>query len=89
MKKIIAAIIRVIMPKAVRQHENTKSIQNAKHIHNAVVMQSLLDKEHSIRDSYNKEFDTVYTTKKALKEAYKRWKTGYNSAVALYHADFR
>ena len=83
MKKIIAAIIRVIIPKAVKKHEN------AKRIHNAMVLQNLLDKEHSIRDSYNNEFDTVYTTKKALKEAYKRWKTGYNSAVALYHADFR
>lgn len=82
MKKIIAAIIRAIMPKAVKKHEN------AKRVHNAIVLQNLLDKEHSIRDSYNNEFDTVYTTKKALKEAYKRWKTGYNSAVALYHADF-
>ena len=36
MKKIIAAIIRVIMPKAIKEHEN-------KRIHNANVLQHLLD----------------------------------------------
>ena len=82
MKKIIATIIRVIIPNVIRKHES------AKHIHNAAVMQKLLDKEHFIRDNYNDEFDTVYTTKKALKKAYKACKTGYNSDVALNHADF-
>lgn len=82
MKKIIATILRVIIPNVIRKHEN------AKRIHNATVLQKLLDKEHFIRDSYNTAFDTVYTTKRALKEAYKSLKTGYNSAVALRHADF-
>lgn len=82
MKKFIATILRVIMPNIIRKHEN------AKRIHNATVLQKLLDREHYIRDSYNDDFDTVHTTKKALKEAYKRCRTGYNSAVALRHADF-
>ena len=83
MKKCIAAIIRVIMSKTVREHEK------AKRIHNAVVMQQLLDNEHMIKDAVNKRFDTVYTTKKALKTARVYGMSDYNSFKALKEADFR
>lgn len=86
MKKIIATIIRAIMPKAIRQHEKEKK---DKHIHNAIVMQSLLDNEHMIKDAVNKRFDTVYTTKKALKTARVYGMSDYNSALALKKADFK
>lgn len=86
MKKIIAAIIRFFMPKAVRKHERE---EKAKRIHNAVVMQTLLDNEHMIKDAVNERFDTVYTTKKALKTARVYGMNDYNSALALRNADFR
>ena len=86
MKKIIAAIIRVIMPKAVREHERE---EKARRIHNAVIMQNLLDNEHMIKDAVNKRFDTVYTTKKALKVARVYGISDYNSFKALQEADFR
>lgn len=86
MKKIIAAIIRVIMPKAVRKHERE---EKARRIHNAVVMQCLLDNEHMIKDAVNKRFDTVYTTNKALKTARVYGMSDYNSFKALKEADFR
>ena len=86
MKKIIATIIRVIMPKAVREHERE---EKARRIHNAVIMQNLLDNEHMIKDAVNKRFDTVYTTKKALKTARVYGMNDYNSALALRNADFR
>ena len=86
MKKIIAAIIRAIMPNEVRKH---KREEKAKRIHNAVVMQNLLDNEHMIKDAVNKRFDTVYTTKKALKVARVYGMDDYNSALALRNADFR
>ena len=57
MKKIIAAIIRVIIPKVVRKHEREKE---SKRIHNAYIMQDLLDNEHSGKESVVKkklEFD--------------------------------
>ena len=86
MKKIIATIIRAIMPKAVREHEKE---EKAKRIHNACVMQNLLDLEHMIKDAVNKRFDTVYTTKKALKTARVYGMTDYRSIVALENADFK
>lgn len=86
MKKIIAAIIRSFMPNAVREH---KREEKAKRIHNAVIMQNLLDNEHMIKDAVNKRFDTVYTTKKALKTARVYGMNTYNSFKALKEADFR
>ena len=86
MKKIIAAIIRFFMPKAVREH---KREEKAKRINNAVIMQNLLDNEHIIKEAVNKRFDTVYTTKKALKTARVYGMNDYNSFKALKEADFR
>ena len=86
MKKIIAAIIRSFMPNAIREHERE---EKARRIHNAVVMQTLLDNEHMIKDAVNKRFDTVYTTKKALKTARVYGMNTYNSFTALQEADFR
>ena len=86
MKKIIAAIIRAIMPNEVRKH---KREEKAKRVHNAVNMQTLLDNEHMIKEAVNKRFDTEYTTKKALKTARVYGMNDYNSALALKNADFR
>ena len=86
MKKIVATIIRFFMPKAVREHERE---EKARRINNAVIMQNLLDNEHMIKDAVNKRFDTVYTTKKALKIARVYGMNDYNSALALRNADFR
>ena len=86
MKKIIAAIIRSFMPKAVREHERE---EKARRIHNAVVMQTLLDNEHMIKEAVNKRVDTVYTTKKALKTARVYGMSTYSSVRALIEADFR
>lgn len=86
MKKIIATIIRFFMPKAVREHKREKK---AKRINNAVIMQNLLDNEHMIKNAVNKRFDTVYTTKKALKTARVYGMNDYNSFKALKEADFR
>ena len=86
MKKIIAAIIRSFMPNAIREHERE---EKAKRIHNAVVMQTLLDNEHMIKEAVNKRFDTVYTTKKALKVGRVYGMNTYNSFTALQEADFR
>lgn len=83
MKKIIATIIRLIMPKAVRRHEE------AKRIHNANVLQHLLDAEHDIRYRVNEQFNTVYTTKNAIQCANAYGITKYKSAKALKEADFR
>ena len=86
MKKIIATIIRAIMPKAIKKHEEEK---RNKHIHNADTIQHLLDLEHMIKDAVNKRFDTVYTTKKALKIARVYGMSDYNSAKALKEARFK
>ena len=83
MKKIIAAIIRLLMPNAIRKHEE------AKRIHNAIVLQRLLILEHSIRDAYNMQNDTVYTTKKACLEALNDGLTNYNCLLGIKRADFR
>ena len=86
MKKIIATIIRAIMPKAIRKHEEEKK---NKHIHNAVIIQNLLDLEHMIKDAVNERFNTVYTTKKALKTARVYGISDYRSDIALDNADFK
>lgn len=82
MKKIIAAIIRAIMPKAIKEHENKRK-------HNANMLQHLLDTEHYIRDRVNEQYDTVYTTKKALQIGCAKDFIVYNSFEALKEADFR
>lgn len=86
MKKIIAAIIRFLMPKAIRKHERE---EKARRIHNADTIQHMLDLEHMIKEAVNKRFDTVYTTKKALKTARVYGMSDYNSFKALQEADFR
>lgn len=86
MKKIIAAIIRAIMPNEVRKH---KREEKARRIHNANVMQELLDNEHEIRDKVNARFDAVHTTREALKIAYRNDMGNYHSYFALQEADFR
>ena len=86
MKKIIAAIIRVIMPKAVKKHEEE---EKARRIHNANEIQHLLRKEHAIADLYNADNNTVYTTAKALDMAKLENRTDYNRHLALKMADFR
>lgn len=85
MKKIIAAIIRVIMPKAIKEHEKE---EKARRIHNAVVLQSLLDKEHNIRDEYNLNNNTVFTTKEAIRRAYVSGKTDYNGYGSLINEGY-
>ena len=86
MKKIITAIIRAIMPNEVRKHKRDERIRQ---MHNACVMQQLLDNEHMIKDAVNNHFDTMYTTKKALKTARVYGRSDYNSFKALKEADFR
>ena len=82
MKKIIAAIIRLIMPKAIRQHE-------AKRIYNANIMQSLLDHEHELRDMVDNDCNQVFTTKYALRYGNSQRFFTYSSHRALRNADFR
>ena len=82
MKKIIAAIIRSFMPKAVREHEN-------KRIHNANVLQSLLDHEHELRDMVDNDCNQVFTTKYALRYGNSQRFFTYSSHRALRNADFR
>lgn len=86
MKKIIAAIIRVIMPNAVRKHERE---EKARRIHNAVVMQHLLDAEHDLRDRVNEHQYIPSTTKNAILKANRYGLSRYNSFKALKEADFR
>lgn len=86
MKKIIAAIIRAIMPNVIRKHEQE---EKAKRIHNANVLQSLLTLEHNIRDTYNRQNGTVYTTKKACLKALSSGLTQYNCLLGIREADFR
>ena len=85
MKKIIAAIIRFVMPNSIRQHEKEN---NNKRIHNATIMQQLLDTEHNIRDKVNERFDTVYTTKNAIRCGNANGIVKYNSVRALNEARF-
>ena len=86
MKKIIVAIIRFVMPNAIRQHE--KEVKT-KHSYNATIIQQLLDAEHDIRDRVNERFDTVYTTKNAIKCANANGIVKYNSVRALNEARFK
>ena len=76
MKKIIATIIRVIMPNMIRQHERE---ERNKRIHNANVLQGLLNAHQFIPS----------TTKKAVLMANKYGISRYNSVKALKEADFR
>jgi hypothetical protein len=82
MKKIIATIIRAIMPNEVRKHKN-------KCIHNANVMQSLLDHEHELRDMVDNDCNQVFTTKYALRYGNSQRFFTYSSYRALRNADFR
>lgn len=82
MKKIIVAIIRFVMPKAVKQHE-------VKRIHNANVMQSLLDHEHELRDMVDNDCNQVFTTKYALRYGNSQRLFTYSSHRALRNANFR
>lgn len=86
MKKFIATIIRAIMPKAVRQHERE---ERNRRIHNAIVLQGLLNLEHNIRDIYNRQNGTDYTTKKACLKALSSGLTEYNCLLGIREADFR
>ena len=86
MKKIIATIIRAIMPNTIRQHEREEKARRA---HNANVLQGLLNLEHNIRDVYNRENGTVYTTKKACLKALHSGLTDYNPLISIKTADFR
>lgn len=86
MKKIIAAIIRAIMPKAVKEHEREEKVRR---IHNVVVMQALLDHEHYLRDKVNQHQHIPSTTKNAISMANKYGLDRYNSFEALRNADFR
>lgn len=86
MKKIIAAIIRFFMPKAVRKHERE---EKARRINNAMVLQVLLDKEHRIRDKYNADNNTVFTTKEAIRRAYISDQTDYNGYGSLINEGYR
>jgi len=86
MKKIIAAIIRFFMSNAIRQHERE---EKAKRRHNAIVLQGLLNLEHNIRDTYNRQNGTVYTTKKACLKALSSGLTDYNCLLGIKNADFR
>lgn len=83
MKKIIAAIIRFFMPNTVRKHEEVKRV------HNANVLQHLLDAEHDLRDRVNEHQHIPSTTKKAVLMANKYGLSRYNSFEALRNADFR
>lgn len=83
MKKFIATIIRLLMPNTIRKHEENKRI------HNANVLQHLLDAEHIIRDKINEDYNQVFTTKNAIKCANRTGFTRYNSFEALKEADFR
>lgn len=83
MKKIIAAIIRFFMPNTVRKHEEVKRV------HNANVMQSLLDHEHELRDMVDNDCNQVFTTKYALRYGNSQRFFTYSSHRALRNADFR
>lgn len=83
MKRFIATIIRTIMPNTVRQHEEQKRI------HNANVIQHLLDNEHDLRNRVNEHQFIPSTTKKAVLMANKYGFSRYNSVKALKEADFR
>lgn len=82
MKKIIATIIRAIMPKAVREYETKRK-------HNANVLQHLLDAEHDLRDRVNQHQHIPSTTKNAILKANRYGFSRYNSFEALKEADFR
>lgn len=86
MKKIIAAIIRFVMPNMIKAHEME---ERRRHAHNANVIQHLLDAEHELRDIVNEHQFIPSTTKKAVLMANKYGISRYNSVKALKEADFR
>lgn len=79
MKKFIA---NLLFGKLVRE-------ERARRKHNANVLQGLLNLEHNIRDTYNRQNDTVHTTKKACLEALSSGLTQYNCLLGIREADFR
>lgn len=83
MKKIIATIIRFIMPNTVSEHERNKRI------HNARILQNLLNVEHDLKNRINNMNNTVYTTKKAIEIANKTNFCNHDSVRSLKEADFR
>lgn len=82
MKKIIAGIIRFVMPNVIKEHET-------KRIHNINVMQNLLDYEHELRDMVNNDCNQVFTTKYALIYGNSQRFFTYSSHRALKEADFK
>ena len=86
MKKFIATIIRFVMPNMIRQHEME---ERRRRIHNANVMQHLLDAEHDLRDRVNEHQFIPSTTKKAVLMANKYGFSRYSSVKALKEADFQ
>ena len=63
--------------------------EKARRIQNANILQYLLDKEHRIRDEYNADNNTVFTTKEARRRAYVSGKTDYNGYGSLSNAGYR
>lgn len=86
MKRFIATIIRFVMPNMIRQHEKE---ERNRRVHNANVIQHLLDNEHDLRNRVNEHQFIPSTTKKAVLMANKYGFSRYNSVKALKEADFR
>lgn len=91
MKKLIVALVyafeRVfningIVTKTFRE-------EKARRVHNANVIQHLLDAEHDLRDRVNEHQFIPSTTKNAILKANKYGFSRYNSYRALIEADFR
>lgn len=86
MKRFIATIIRFVMPNIIKAHEIE---ERRRRVHNANVIQHLLDNEHDLRDRVNGHQFIPSTTKKAVLMANKYGFSRYNSVKALKEADFR
>lgn len=78
---MIKFLIKLCFGEAIRKRNQARK-------HNAAVLQDLLDKEHSICDSYNRINNTVFATAKALDKAYCECLTDYNRHSSLLYADF-
>ena len=91
MKKIIIALIYAFEKALDIDGLVTKTFREEKERrhHNAIVLQGLLNLEHNIRDTYNRQNGTVYTTKKACLKALHSGLTDYNSLISIKTADFR
>lgn len=82
---MIKFIIRLLFGKAILKRNQARK-------HNAIVLQELLDKEHNMRDTINKDREQNWTTKDAIIMANAFGYNGdeyYNSHIALRNADFR